>query len=124
MWGGSGPCEGHPKRLSRVHVHSKQDLEFDYLNILPEKAWKDLENAYTCHLNTVEQTEATTRKRFQNGFIDIYSQMCENLAERKVQVDCHGVAYLLMWRKLENISCHGQKLQQMIIVKIPFIFWG
>ncbi|CAG8542600.1 11852_t:CDS:10 [Dentiscutata heterogama] len=78
-----------------------KDFEFNYLNTLLEKVWKDLEKAYTCYLNTVEQTEAvkklkqmweTTRKRFQNGFIDIYLQMREKLVERKVQANSHKIA--------------------------------
>ncbi|CAG8581200.1 30036_t:CDS:10 [Racocetra persica] len=94
-----------------------KDFEFDYLNTLPEKAWKDLEKAYTCHLNTVEQTEAvkklkqmweTTRKHFQNGFIDIYLQMREKLVERKVQADSHKVA-------CHTISANVEKVGKNII---------
>ena len=36
-----------------------KDFELDYLNIPPEKAWEDLENAYTFYLNDLlEQTDS------------------------------------------------------------------
>lgn len=32
-----------------------KNIEYDYLNILSEKAWDDLENTYTCYLDILEQ---------------------------------------------------------------------
>ncbi|CAG8801790.1 30943_t:CDS:10, partial [Gigaspora margarita] len=49
-----------------------------------------------------------TKKRFQNGFIDVYLQMCEKLAERKVQDDSHGVA-------CQAISANVEKVEKYII---------
>ncbi|CAG8771724.1 26805_t:CDS:2 [Gigaspora margarita] len=73
-----------------------KNFEFDYLGTLPEKAWGDLEKAYTCHLSKLEQTVSdemrepinklkqtweNIKNRFQNNFIDTYLQMREKLAE-------------------------------------------
>ncbi|CAG8472526.1 19819_t:CDS:2 [Racocetra fulgida] len=71
-----------------------KDFEFDYLNTLPEKAWKDLEKAYTCHLNTVEQTEAVKKLK--------------QMWERKVQADSHKVA-------CHTISANVEKVGKNII---------
>ncbi|CAG8438184.1 9435_t:CDS:2 [Dentiscutata heterogama] len=69
-----------------------KDFEFDYLNTLSEKAWKDLEKAYTCHLN-IRKVQANSHK-----------------------VACHAI--FANMEKVKKISYHGQKLQQMIISSI------
>ena len=43
-----------------------KDIEYDYLNISPEKAWDDLENTYTRHLDTLEQTISDERESIED----------------------------------------------------------
>ncbi|CAG8641793.1 1535_t:CDS:2, partial [Funneliformis caledonium] len=71
-----------------------KDFDYDYLS--PEKAWEDLENAYTSYLDTLEQTTSektresiydlrqnwtSTKKRTQNNFFNYCLQMREKHAE-------------------------------------------
>ncbi|CAG8634493.1 3089_t:CDS:2 [Funneliformis mosseae] len=99
-----------------------KDIEYDYLNISPEKAWDDLENTYTRYLDTLEQTISdesesievlrqiwtSTKKRTRNNFFNNYLQMSEKLAERKVQTISHSAA-------CNTISANVEKVEKNVI---------
>ncbi|PKC07283.1 hypothetical protein RhiirA5_418396 [Rhizophagus irregularis] len=104
-----------------------KDFEFDYLSIPPEKAWENLENAYTFYLNNISEQEVSdeTRelvKRFQqqwtsiknrtkNNFTNTYLQLRERLAERKVQAISRDVA-------CRTISANVEKVEKNVIIWI------
>ncbi|GES84237.1 hypothetical protein GLOIN_2v831856 [Rhizophagus clarus] len=101
-----------------------KDFELDYSNIPPEKAWEDLENAYTFYLNNLsEQTDSdetcelvkmaqqkwtSIKNRIQNNFISTYLQHRENLAERKVQTISHIAA-------CNTISANVERVEKNVI---------
>ncbi|CAI2183204.1 8443_t:CDS:10 [Funneliformis geosporum] len=98
-----------------------KDFDYDYLS--PEKAWEDLENAYTSYLDTLEQTTSektresiydlrqnwtSTKKRTQNNFFNYCLQMREKHAERKVQTISHSAA-------CNAISANVEKVEKNVI---------
>ncbi|RIA90127.1 hypothetical protein C1645_823748 [Glomus cerebriforme] len=88
-----------------------KDIEYDYLNISPEKAWDDLENTYTRYLDTLEQTISDERESIEdlrqiwtNNFFNNYLQMSEKLAERKVQTISYIAACNIISANVKRIK--------------------